>query len=101
MTNILFILDNTTWEDRGSCSGSLPSVPQETCFNDYPLSFAFSIYLLWHHPLSLEYSQDFPILTRKHSLNFCTLYFSWNRQGALLNNSKISVVLYNNNLLLA
>ena len=54
-------------------------------------SFAFSIYLPWHHLSASKYSQEFLTVRRKPSLNFYIWYFSWTRQ---LKNSKISVAWY-------
>lgn len=102
MTNILLILDNKTQENRGSCSGSLPSMPQGTCFNDYLLYHLLSPFVFHGTiPSASKYSQGLPILRRKVSLKFCTIYISESWQSALPNNSKSSVVLYNNDLLLA
>lgn len=88
-TNILLIFDNKTQENRGSCSGSLPSVPQGTCFNDYPLSHLLSQFIFQGTiPSASKYGQDFPIFTRKSFLDLYTLHFSWSRQPVLPNNPK-------------
>lgn len=60
MTDILLVLDNKTRGNRRSCSGSLPSVLQGTCFNDHTLSHLLSQFI-FHSiiPPATKYSHLF------------------------------------------
>lgn len=90
MTSILLSLDSKTRENRGSCSGSLPPVPQGACFNNYPLFHLVSQFVFHGTtPSASKQSQRFPILRRVSSLNFYTLCVRQNRSPA--KNCKISV----------